>query len=163
MKSGIAAQIIAMQILKGSNAGFNGRLQLWCTPDEETHGKFGSDYMVKNHPELVKTNATVISEARSQQPLKTPVITVGEKGPHWLKFTFYGVAGHGSIPKPKSNALNKAARFIANARRSFKIPDRKLPVNTFTLLTILFGTLFAARSGQINDPQSRQPQSSGKR
>ena len=134
MKSGIAAQIIAMKILKESNAGFNGRLQLWCTPDEETHGKFGSDFMVKNHPELVKTNATVISEARSQQPLKTPVITVGEKGPHWLKFTFYGVAGHGSIPKPKSNALNKAARFIANARQSFKIPDRKLPINTFTLL-----------------------------
>lgn len=134
MKAGIAAQIMAMQILKGSKADFKGRLQLWCTPDEETHGKFGSDYMVKNHPELVKTNATLISEARSQPPLKTPVITVGEKGPHWLKFTFYGVAGHGSIPKPKSNALNKAARFIANARRSFKIPDRKLPVNTYTLL-----------------------------
>ena len=62
------------------------------------------------------------------------MITIGEKGPHWLKFTFYGVAGHGSVPKQKSNALNKAARFIANSRRSFKIPDRKLPVNTFTLL-----------------------------
>ena len=72
MKSGIAAQIMAMQILKESNAEFKGRLQLWCTPDEETHGKFGSDYMVKNHPEMVKTNATVISEARSQPPLKTP-------------------------------------------------------------------------------------------
>jgi len=134
MKSGIAAQIMAMQILKGSKAEFNGRLQLWCTPDEETHGKFGSDFMVKNHPEKVKTNATVISEARSQQPLKTPVITVGEKGPHWLRFTFFGAAGHGSIPKPRSNALNKAARFIVNSRRLFKIPGRKLSVNTFTLL-----------------------------
>jgi len=134
MKSGLAAQIMAMQILKESKAEFNGRLQLWCTPDEETHGKFGSDYMVKNYPEKVKTNATIISEARSQQPLKTPVITVGEKGPHWLKFIFFGAAGHGSIPKPKSNALNKAARFISKAPRLFYIPDRKLPVNTFTLL-----------------------------
>jgi succinyl-diaminopimelate desuccinylase len=134
MKSGIAAMILAMKVLKESKAIFNGRLQLWCTPDEETHGKFGSDYMVKNHPEKVKTNATIISEARSQSPLITPVITIGEKGPHWLKFSFYGVAGHGSVPKQKSNALNKAVRFMANSRRAFKIPGRNLPVNTFTLL-----------------------------
>lgn len=134
MKSGIASQIIAMRILKESNLEFKGRLQLWCTPDEETHGKFGSEYMVKNRPDMVKTNATIISEPRSQPPLRAPVITLGEKGPHWLKFTFYGVAGHGSVPKQKSNALNKAARFIVNSQRSFKIPDRKLPVNTFTLL-----------------------------
>ena len=134
MKSGIAAQILAMKLLKDSKEGFNGRLQLWCTPDEETHGAYGSAYMVKHHPEIVKTDATIISEARSQLPLQTPVITIGEKGPHWLKFTFYGVAGHGSIPKQKSNALNKAARFMANSRRSFKIPRRRLPVNTFTLI-----------------------------
>lgn len=134
MKSGITAQIMAMKLLKESKVDFNGRLQLWCTPDEETHGAYGSDYMVKHHPEIVKTDATVISEARSQEPLQTPVITIGEKGPHWLKFTFYGVAGHGSVPKQKSNALNKAARFMANSRSSFKIPKHKLPVNTFTLL-----------------------------
>jgi succinyl-diaminopimelate desuccinylase len=134
MKSGIAAQIMAMKLLKESKMDFNGRLQLWCTPDEETHGAYGSDYMVKHYPELVKTDATVISEARSQEPLQTPVITIGEKGPHWLKFTFYGVAGHGSIPKQKSNALNKAVRFMSNSRRTFKIPKRKLPVNTYTLI-----------------------------
>ncbi len=50
MKSGIAAQIMAMKILKESNSGFNGLLQLWCTPDEETHGVFGSAYMVKTSP-----------------------------------------------------------------------------------------------------------------
>ncbi len=66
--------------------------------------------------------------------MQTPVITIGEKGPCWLKFTFYGAAGHGSIPKQRSNALNKAVRFMANSRRSFKIPKRKLPLNTLTLL-----------------------------
>jgi succinyl-diaminopimelate desuccinylase len=134
MKSGIAAQIMAMKLLKESKMDFNGRLQLWCTPDEETHGAYGSDYMVKHYLDLVKTDATVISEARSQEPLQTPVITIGEKGPHWLKFIFYGVAGHGSIPKQKSNALNKAVRFMSNSRMSFKIPKRKLPVNTYTLI-----------------------------
>jgi succinyl-diaminopimelate desuccinylase len=133
MKSGIAAQIMAMKLLKESKEAFNGRLQLWCTPDEETHGSYGSDYMVKNYPQIVKTNATVISEARSLKPLQTPVFTIGEKGPHWLKFTFYGAAGHGSAPKQKSNALNKAVRFMSNSRKLFKIPRPKLAVNTVTL------------------------------
>lgn len=133
MKGGIAAQIIAMKILKDSGIDFNGRLQLWCTPDEETHGAYGAGYMVKQFPEIVKTDATIISEGRSQAPLKTPVITIGEKGPHWLKFTFFGAAGHGSIPKKNSNALNKAVRFMAKAERHFHIPPKHLPVNTFTL------------------------------
>ncbi len=132
MKSGVAAMVIAMRALKESGADFNGKLQLWCTPDEETHGAYGSDYMVKHHADIVKTDATVISEARSQSPLVTPVITEGEKGPHWLKFIFFGAAGHGSIPKPNSNALNKAVQFMANAAEYFIIPGRRLPINSFT-------------------------------
>jgi succinyl-diaminopimelate desuccinylase len=131
MKSGVAAMVIAMKTLKDCGADFNGRLQLWCTPDEETHGAYGSDFMVKNHPEIVKTDATIISEARSQPPLQTPTITVGEKGPHWLRFTFYGASGHGSIPKPLSNAINKAVQFMANAEEFLHIPFKKIPLNTF--------------------------------
>ncbi|MCD6356162.1 MAG: M20/M25/M40 family metallo-hydrolase, partial [Anaerolineaceae bacterium] len=131
MKSGVAAMVTAMRALKESGADFNGRLQLWCTPDEETHGAYGSEYMVLNHPDIVKTDATVISEARSQAPLQTPVITIGEKGPHWLRFTFYGASGHGSIPKQKSNALNKAVRFMANAEEYFEIPKPHMPINAF--------------------------------
>lgn len=134
MKSGIAAMVIAMRVLKESGTDFNGRVQLWCTPDEETHGALGSDYMVKHHPEIVKTDATILSEARSQSPLITPVITVGEKGPHWLKFIFFGASGHGSIPKPNSNALNKAVQFMANAAEFFHIPRRRLPINSLTYL-----------------------------
>lgn len=133
MKGGIAAMIMAMRILKDAKVDFKGKLQLWCTPDEETHGAYGAGYMVDNHPELVKTNATIISEGRSQAPLITPVMTAGEKGPHWLKFTFFGAAGHGSFPKKKSNALNKAVRFMAHAESHLHIPARRLPVSTFSL------------------------------
>lgn len=133
MKGGIASMIMAMRILKDSGLDFNGRLQLWCTPDEETHGAYGAGYMVTHHPDLVKTDATIISEGRSQPPLVAPVLTAGEKGPHWLKFTFFGAAGHGSAPKKKSNALNKAVRFMANAERHLRIPGRQLPVNTLSL------------------------------
>jgi len=133
MKGGIAAMIMAMRILKDSKIDLKGKLQLWCTPDEETHGAYGAGYMVTHHPELVKTNATIISEGRSQAPLITPIMTAGEKGPHWLKFTFFGAAGHGSFPKKKSNALNKAVRFMFHAERHLHIPRRLLPENTVSL------------------------------
>jgi succinyl-diaminopimelate desuccinylase len=133
MKGGIAAMIMAMRILKDSKIDLKGKLQLWCTPDEETHGAYGAGYMVAHHPELVKTDATIISEGRSQAPLITPIMTAGEKGPHWLKFTFFGAAGHGSFPKKKSNALNKAVRFMFHAEKHLRIPRRRLPENTVSL------------------------------
>ena len=133
MKGGVASMIMAMKILKESGIDFTGRLQLWCTPDEETHGAYGAGYMVKNHFDLVNANATIISEGRSQAPLITPVMTGGEKGPHWLRFTFLGAAGHGSVPKKKSNALNKAVRFMFHANNFLKIPSRPLPVGTLSL------------------------------
>lgn len=133
MKGGIAAMIMAMRILKDAKVDFKGKLQLWCTPDEETHGAYGAGYMVAHHPELVKTDATIISEGRSQAPLITPIMTAGEKGPHWLKFTFFGAAGHGSFPKKKSNALNKAVRFMFHAEKHLHIPRRRLPENTISL------------------------------
>jgi acetylornithine deacetylase/succinyl-diaminopimelate desuccinylase-like protein len=76
MKSGIAAQIMAMKILKESKARFNGRLQLWCTPDKKTKGAYGSAYMAMHHSEIVKSNKTIISEALSHQPLQTSVTTI---------------------------------------------------------------------------------------
>lgn len=133
MKGGIAAQVMAMKLLKASGLPFKGRLQLWCTPDEETHGAYGAGYMVKNFPEMVKSDATIISEGRSQTPLISPVMTAGEKGPHWLKLTFFGAAGHGSVPKKKSNALNKAVRFMSNAEKRLHIPHRRLPVSRLSL------------------------------
>lgn len=132
MKSGVACQIIAMNILKESKIDFNGKLQLWLTPDEETHGKFGSVFMTKNHITAIQADATIISESTTTSPLQTPVIAVGEKGPLWLKLTFLGAAGHGSMPKSKSNAINKAVRFMSNLKQ-LKIPKVSPPVSLITM------------------------------
>ncbi len=128
MKAGIACQIMAMKLLKDSGMKFKGNLQMWLVPDEETHGTYGSIYMTKNHFDKVNVDATIISEPSISHPLTSPNIGIGEKGPHWLKFTFHGVAGHGSWPKEKSNAINKATKFMVNAKKKLKIPKQKAPV-----------------------------------
>ena len=137
MKAGVACQMMAMKIFKDSGVDFKGKLQMWFTPDEETHGAFGSAFMSEHYLNAIRANATIISEPSSMKPLESPAIGIGEKGPHWLKFTFFGAAGHGSMPKEKSNALNKAVRFMANAKKGLKIPKRKIPMSLFSFLRSL--------------------------
>jgi len=128
MKAGVACQMMAMKILSESGMLKKGRLQMWFTPDEETHGAYGSSFMPKKYPEAVRADATIISEPTGLPFLNGPAVISGEKGPFWLKFTFFGVAGHGSMPKVKSNALNKAARFINRAEKELKIPRKRIPL-----------------------------------
>ncbi len=137
MKIGVATQMYAMKLLKDSGVKIKGKLQMWFTPDEETHGKFGSQFMTKNHFDVVNADATIVSEPTTRKPLPSPNIGVAEKGPHWLKFTFHGVAGHGSWPKEKSSALNKSVRFMANAKRKLKIKKYKAPVTFWQSIKML--------------------------
>jgi succinyl-diaminopimelate desuccinylase len=137
MKAGVATQMMAMKILKESGKTIKGKLQMWFTPDEETHGKYGSKFMPKKHFDKINADATIVSEPRISKPLQSPAIGIGEKGPHWFKFTFHGVAGHGSWPKKKSNAINKAVRFIYNANRRLKIPKIKPPVTNKESISML--------------------------
>jgi succinyl-diaminopimelate desuccinylase len=127
MKGGIAAQMMACKLLKDAGLPIKGKMQLWLVPDEEINGYYGAQYMSQHHKDLINADATVISEPTGQPPIQSPAIIVGEKGHKWLKFTVYGSAGHGSMPKPKSNAINKTVRFIQNVKK-LKLPKVKAPL-----------------------------------
>src|SRR6056297_667825 len=137
MKGGMASQMVACKIFKKLGIPFSGKLQLWCIPDEELDGIYGAQYMCKNHSEVVNADATIIAEPSGQPPVKSPAIVVGEKGHKWLKFNVYGASGHGSMPKPKSNAINKAVRFI-NKSNKWKLPKVKSPIGLWDLVKALF-------------------------
>ena len=137
MKAGVATQMMALKLLRESGKKIKGKLQMWFVPDEETHGLYGSRFMPEKHFDDVNADATIISEPRISKPLQSPAIGIGEKGPHWFKFTFHGVAGHGSWPKKKSNAINKAVKFIHNANKKLKIPKMKPPVTNAQSIKML--------------------------
>ena len=84
-------------------------------------------FMVKNYLDKVKADLTIISEATTIPPLISPMIQIGEKGPNWIHLTFFGASGHGSLPKPKSNALEKAVRFMHSIKK-MHIPKKKSPL-----------------------------------
>ncbi len=137
MKGGVASQMMAFKILAKAGIALQGRLQMLFLPDEEMNGDYGSQFMVREHKDLISA-PTIISEPTGQPPIKSPAIIVGEKGHAWLKLKFFGASGHGSMPKPRSNAINKANRFIASRSR-LKLPKVKPPLSLGNMLGALLG------------------------
>ncbi len=91
--------------------------------DEEAGCKHGSLFLVAEHPELIRAEYTLgeigaFSQhifGRTFYPIQT-----AEKGMAWLKVTFTGEPGHGSMPNPDS-AVIRLARAIS------KIGTTRLP------------------------------------
>jgi len=80
------------------------------TPDEETGGSLGANYIVQNHPELLGDAEFLLTEGGSIRPRREAIegsqsvppmwgVTVTEKGPCWLELKTRGTAGHGSAPR----------------------------------------------------------------
>ncbi|HEY6291740.1 MAG TPA: M20/M25/M40 family metallo-hydrolase [Terriglobia bacterium] len=99
-----------------------------ATADEEV-GDSGSQWILENHPELVRDAEYLLNEGGSNliYPGRGTVygIDVGEKAPFWLRLTATGPGGHGSIPIPDSapNRLVRALNRVVN----WETPVRLLP------------------------------------
>lgn len=159
MKGGCAGLIMAAKILKEMNLLQTGKVQLWFTPDEELDGPYGARFMVKNHLDIVNTNATIIAEPTGQSPIKSPVIILGEKGMNWFRLHFHGASGHGSMPKKKGNAINKVSRFMNNMAKC-KIPNVKPPFSKIDLIKALlsrFRILDIPSLLQSDDGEQKNP------
>ncbi|HWC24157.1 MAG TPA: M20/M25/M40 family metallo-hydrolase [Flexivirga sp.] len=68
--------------------------------DEESGSTYGSDWMVKEHPEVFAGVSHAISEVGGYSTQingrRAYLLQTGEKGVLWLKLTARGTAGHGS-------------------------------------------------------------------
>ncbi|MBN2152866.1 MAG: M20 family metallopeptidase [Candidatus Lokiarchaeota archaeon] len=137
MKGGVACQMMAFKILAGAGIPLKGRLQMLFLPDEEMNGEYGSQFMVREHKAAIDS-PTIISEPTGQPPIKSPAIIVGEKGHAWLKLKFLGASGHGSMPKQRSNSINKATRFVEQ-RSNLRLPSAKPPLSLANMLRSLLG------------------------
>jgi len=99
-----------------------------ATADEETGGHWGVGWLWQNHPELVKAEYVInegggIGMVMGQRNIYT--CQTAEKGICWLKLTFCGKPGHGSVPHD-DNCVVKMARAIEriSAYRSSLRPTR---------------------------------------
>ena len=135
MKGGLACLMIAFKLLAESGLLIRNKLQMVFFPDEEISCNYGSRFMAMNHKDAIDA-PTIIGEPTGQPPVQSPVIIIGEKGYAWLRLKFFGASGHGSMPRPRSNAINKAARFISHGNL-LELPKAKAPIGLLAMLRSL--------------------------
>lgn len=118
MKVGTAASILTYVFLSTVRDSLKGKLTLTAVSDEETGGKWGSQYLIDNHPD-------VLGDCLLNGEPSTPgTIRFGEKGPTWLTMKVNTPGGHGAYAHQSNNAIIETAEIISKAG---KLAD--LPVN----------------------------------
>lgn len=105
-------------------------LVLAFTADEEDSAAYGSDWLVREHPDLFRDCTEAIGESgaftfHDEAGLRLYPIAAGERGTAWLKLTARGVAGHGS----KINHRNSVSALAGAVARigEYRWPVRLTP------------------------------------
>jgi succinyl-diaminopimelate desuccinylase len=113
MKSGLAAQIIAVEALRAT--GIRPNIHQSAVPDEETVGvrNAGMGWLVEQG--LLEGDAVIITE-----PFGPDGVGIGHKGAIWGEITIFGKQAHGSAPQLGVNAVELMARYLATLDRELR-------------------------------------------
>ncbi|MBV8206701.1 MAG: M20/M25/M40 family metallo-hydrolase [Acidobacteria bacterium] len=126
MKSIGVAQLLVMVMLKREGVALNRDVIFLGTADEEVDDA-GSDWMIANHPELLRNAEYLLTEGGETLAQGDAVQYVGidtaEKSPFWIHIAAAGRPGHGSRPLPDSapNELVRALGKLVAYRTELKI------------------------------------------
>jgi len=110
----VAAEAFAMLTL-AQTSKLKGKLLFLAAADEENGGRLGAQYLVDNFPDKIRADFAVNEGAEAPVSIKGKpchFISVGEKGPSWLRLKTKGIAGHGSVPYLPHNAVAKMAKVL---------------------------------------------------
>jgi acetylornithine deacetylase/succinyl-diaminopimelate desuccinylase-like protein len=119
-------ELLAFLLLKREGFQSQRDIVYLATADEETGGKWGVGWLFENHPEMMRAEY-VINEGGGVGMIvggrNVYTCQTAEKGICWLKLTFRGKPGHGSIPHD-DNCVVKMARAIDRIS-SYRSPLRR--------------------------------------
>ena len=100
MKAGVAALVLAFVTLAEFRDAWDGELVLTLVGDEETGGRWGTQYLLANVEEAVG-DAMLNADTGSPR-----VVRVGEKGNVWVELEATGVANHAAHVHLGRNAVD---------------------------------------------------------
>lgn len=111
-KSGIVSQIIAIKALQEAGIKLKGTLISSATCDEESGGKGGVGYMVKQGWfNKENTDYCIITEC-----LDVDKVCLGHRGTLWFDVDIVGKQSHGSMPSQGINPIEFANRLLNNIK-----------------------------------------------
>ena len=140
MKGGLAMMLTALTRAKAEKLVPEGDLVLAVLSDEEAGGDIGAKYLVESHPEQFAGIRYAIGEFGGFPMYignkKFYPIQIAEKQACWMKATFRGPGGHGSIPM-RGGSMSKLAGFISG------IENRRLPAHITPVTKKMIETIAA--------------------
>ena len=99
MKAGLATALMTARVIAEHRDALAGELVVTCVGDEETGGRWGTEYLLDNVP-YCRGDAVLSADAGSTQ-----VLRFGEKGQIWVEFRSEGLANHGAHVHLGRNAI----------------------------------------------------------
>lgn len=135
MKGLAVMQLLTMLLFKRHGIASKRDLVFLATPDEESGGAWGVEWLAKEHPEVMTNAEFVLNEGEygitGYMGSERPVFgfSPSEKGPYWLRLTVEGTAGYGATPLPDNcvEALARACAKIADWERPYEIREAIRP------------------------------------
>jgi succinyl-diaminopimelate desuccinylase len=106
MKTGTAASILTYAYLSEYRQELAGTLTLTVVSDEETGGRWGTQYLLEHHPDALGDSVL------NGEPSTPQLVRFGEKGTVWLALRVTTPGGHGGYPFASRNAVSQSARLI---------------------------------------------------
>jgi len=111
---GLAAVEACAVIQLAETTHLNGELIFAATADEEVGGALGAGILSEKYPHKIRADFAI---NEGDEPLTINgrtyhSISVGEKGPAWMKLTAKGISSHASVPVSEHNAVVKMAKVI---------------------------------------------------
>lgn len=101
MKAGLAVAVTTLLLLERHQDEFAGELVLTLVGDEETGGRWGTQYLLSNESDSVG-DAMLNADAGSPT-----VLRFGEKGQVWLEIEAFGKSHHGAHVHLGDNAIER--------------------------------------------------------
>ncbi|MDQ3548371.1 MAG: M20/M25/M40 family metallo-hydrolase, partial [Chloroflexota bacterium] len=140
MKSTVAAEAMALIILKRAGVTFKGELAFAACADEESGGAYGFGWMTQHYPELMRAEFAV-NEGGGAPTRKDGrliyQINTAEKGRLEIRIHITGRGFHASQPWKADNAIYKAEEAIRRIR-TYQ-PEVSTDVEIFRHLETLAG------------------------
>lgn len=119
MKGTVAAETMAMIILKRAGVKLNGDLKLAVCADEESGGAYGFGWLAQHYPETITADYAINegggAPIKDGDRLIYPINT-GEKGRLEVRIAITGRGFHASQPWKADNAIYKAEEVIRRIR-----------------------------------------------
>ena len=111
MKAGVAALALAFVTLAEFREAWSGELVLTLVGDEETGGRWGTQYLLANVEEAIG-DAMLNADTGSPR-----VVRIGEKGNVWVELEATGVANHAAHVHLGRNAVDALVDALGAVRR----------------------------------------------